>query len=150
MQTKNSKRIEEAEIRTTLDGWANALRSKDVDGVISHYVTDVVQFLLAPPLQYAGTDSLNKKGLEEWFSSFEGAIDYEIRDLKITTSDDVAYCHSINHMGGTKKGGEKTDIWLRQTTCLCKINGKWKITHEHESVPFYMDGSAKAAIDLKP
>jgi hypothetical protein len=24
------------------------------------------------------------------------------------------------------------------------------ITHEHESVPFYMDGSNKAAVDLTP
>ena len=26
----------------------------------------------------------------------------------------------------------------------------WKITHQHNSVPFMMDGSFKAAIDLKP
>ena len=38
----------------------------------------------------------------------------------------------------------------RQTTCLKKIDGAWKITHDHTSVPFYMDGSYKAAVDLKP
>jgi PhnB protein len=26
----------------------------------------------------------------------------------------------------------------------------WKIAHEHDSVPFYMDGSFKASIDLTP
>ncbi|WP_446719495.1 hypothetical protein [Inquilinus sp. OTU3971] len=26
----------------------------------------------------------------------------------------------------------------------------WVIVHEHESVPFYMDGSLRAAVDLKP
>jgi ketosteroid isomerase-like protein len=31
-----------------------------------------------------------------------------------------------------------------------KIDGKWAIAHEHSSVPFYMDGSYKAAVDLKP
>jgi ketosteroid isomerase-like protein len=46
--------------------------------------------------------------------------------------------------------GEKVDMWLRETLCFRKIDGKWKITHEHESVPFYMDGSFKAAVDLKP
>jgi hypothetical protein len=30
------------------------------------------------------------------------------------------------------------------------MGGKWAIVHEHVSVPFYMDGSYKAAIDLKP
>jgi hypothetical protein len=27
---------------------------------------------------------------------------------------------------------------------------RWMATHEHVSVPFYMDGSVKAAVDLKP
>jgi len=27
---------------------------------------------------------------------------------------------------------------------------RWLITHEHESVPFLMDGSFQAAIELKP
>jgi ketosteroid isomerase-like protein len=36
------------------------------------------------------------------------------------------------------------------TACYRKINGKWLIAHEHVSVPFYMDGSYKAAIDLRP
>jgi hypothetical protein len=33
---------------------------------------------------------------------------------------------------------------------LCKIGGEWRITHEHNSTPFYMDGSDKAALDLQP
>jgi ketosteroid isomerase-like protein len=36
------------------------------------------------------------------------------------------------------------------TACYRKIKGKWLITHEHVSVPFYMDGSYRAAVDLKP
>jgi PhnB protein len=42
------------------------------------------------------------------------------------------------------------DIWIRATVCLRRIEGEWKIAHEHTSVPFYMDGSARAAVDLKP
>jgi ketosteroid isomerase-like protein len=42
------------------------------------------------------------------------------------------------------------DLWFRATLGFRKIDGKWTITHEHSSVPFYMDGSFKAAIDLKP
>jgi ketosteroid isomerase-like protein len=36
------------------------------------------------------------------------------------------------------------------TLCFRKIDGEWRITHEHESVPFYMDGSVRAAVDLEP
>ena len=42
------------------------------------------------------------------------------------------------------------DLWFRATLGFRKIDGKCAITHEHSSVPFYMDGSFKAAIDLKP
>ena len=30
------------------------------------------------------------------------------------------------------------------------LAGTWKIAHEHTSVPFYMDGSFRAAVDLEP
>ena len=36
-------------------------------------------------------------------------------------------------------------MWLRQTLCFCMLDGQWQITHQHESVPFYMDGGYKAA-----
>ena len=45
--------------------------------------------------------------------------------------------------------GEETDVWVRATVGLRKIDGRWKIIHEHASVPFYMDGSYRAAVDLE-
>jgi ketosteroid isomerase-like protein len=50
----------------------------------------------------------------------------------------------------TTTDGQNVDLWFRATLGFRKIDGKWTITHEHSSVPFYMDGSFKAAIDLKP
>jgi PhnB protein len=41
-------------------------------------------------------------------------------------------------------------MWFRQTMGLGLTGGGWKILHEHESVPFHMDGSARAAIELTP
>jgi ketosteroid isomerase-like protein len=150
MTTANTKAIEEAQIRTLIDNWANAMRAKDADGVVSQYVADNVKFTLAPPLQYTRDNPFGKKGLEQWFSSFQGPIGYQIRDLNITTADDVAFCHSLNQMKLTTTDGTKVELWFRETLGFRKINGKWTITHEHSSVPFYMDGSFKAAVDLKP
>ena len=39
---------------------------------------------------------------------------------------------------------------MRATVCLHREGGAWRIVHEHESVPFYMDGSLRPAFDLKP
>jgi ketosteroid isomerase-like protein len=113
------------------------------------YAADNVKFIIAPPLQYTRDNPFGKKALEQWFSSFQGPIGYEIRDLNITIGDDVAFCHSLNRMRATTTGEEKVDLWFRESLGFRKIDGKWAITHEHSSVPFYMDGSYKA-VDLKP
>ena len=35
------------------------------------------------------------------------------------------------------------DLWFRATLGFRKIDGEWTITHEHSSVPFYMDAASK-------
>jgi PhnB protein len=72
------------------------------------------------------------------------------RDLEITAGDNVAYCTGLNRIGGAKTDGERPSIWVRVTACLRKLDGRWKVAHEHISTPFYMDGSLKAAVDLQP
>jgi uncharacterized protein (TIGR02246 family) len=137
----------EAQIHALIDDWARAIRAKDVDGVMSHYAADSVTFDLAPPLISAAA---NAKGLEAWFSTWRGPLGYEIRDLNIRAGDDAAFCHSLNRLSGTTTDGERAHVWFRQTLCFRKIGGEWRIAHQHESVPFYMDGSYRAAVDLKP
>lgn len=147
---KTVNKTDEKLLRELIGDLVQALRTKDSHRVLSHYAPDRVQFLLAPPLQYAGATAMDTNGLEEWFATFQGPLGYEVHNLNVTVSDDVAFGHSLNRMSGTKIDGEKVDVWVRWTVGLRKIGSEWKITHEHESVPFYMDGSYKAAIDLKP
>jgi PhnB protein len=137
----------QAEIRASIDDWANAIRAKDVNGVMAHYAADSVTFDLAPPLVSTRADA---KGLKVWFATWRGPIGYEIRDLHVTAGDDAAFCHSLARLSGTTVDGEKNDVWFRLTLGLRKVGGEWKIAHQHESVPFYMDGSYRAAVDLKP
>jgi len=61
----------------------------------------------------------------------------------------VAFTHSLNHLSGTQKG-KPVDTWFRETKGLRKEKGEWKIAHEHQSVPFAMDGSDLALLDLEP
>jgi uncharacterized protein (TIGR02246 family) len=147
MARENAEAVAGDQIRGLVDDWARALRAKDVDGVMAHYTADSVTFDLAPPLISTGADA---KGLQAWFSTWRGPLGYEIRDLNITAGDDVAFCHGLNRLSGTKTDGEKADVWFRLTLCLRRIGGEWRIAHQHESVPFYMDGSYRAAVDLRP
>ena len=145
--TKN--RTDETQIRDLINSWVTALRTKDVDTLMLHYEPDILLYDLAPPLLYRGAD-VYRKSWEEWFASVEGPVGYEIHNLSISTGDDIAFSTSLNRIGGTKTTGEQFEIWIRATVCYRKQGGKWFVAHEHLSVPFYMDGSFKAAIDLKP
>jgi len=141
----------EDQVIKVIDSAAQAVRDKDSDAAVALLAPEMVQFSLAPPLQHAGEAALAKAGLQEWFDTWDGPIGYEITEQTITMGDDVAFAHSLNHMTGTKKDGEKVDLWFRDTKGLRKFDRtEWKITHGHESVPFLMDGSFKAALDLKP
>jgi uncharacterized protein (TIGR02246 family) len=149
MTTKASRTADEEQIRQLIDSWRKALCAKDIDGLMSHYLPDVLLYDLAPPLVHRGAETY-RKSWEEWLPTFQGPVGYEIHDLSITTGDEVAFSTSLNRISGTRTNGEQTDIWMRATVCYLKNNTGWMVTHEHVSVPFYMDGSYKAAVDLKP
>ena len=147
MTTANSRAVDEAQIRALMDDRAKAVRAKDVNGAISSIAPDILSFDVVGPLQRFGSDALARA--EEWFSSFQGPIGYEIRDLNINVGDDVAFAHGLSHVSATKTGGGQLDMWWRTTLGFRKLDGKWMVTHEHNSVPFDVE-SGKASLDLKP
>jgi ketosteroid isomerase-like protein len=148
MPTENSKASNEAEIRELIENRIKAVRAKDIDAVMLNYAPGVLSFDVVNPLIYAGSDAVRKR-LVEWFSSFQGPIGHEIRDLSINAGDAVAFSHGLNRVNATKIDGEKLDMWWRATVCYRKIDGKWMITHEHASVPFDVK-TGKASLDLEP
>ena len=148
MTTEKSKATDEAQIRELMDDQAKAVHAKDIEGSMSNYAPDIVSFDIVNTLQKIGLDACRKR-LEEWFSSFQGPIDYEMRDLSISAGDTVAFCHSLNQVNGTKTDGEKIEMRWRATVCFRKIDGRWMVTHEHSSVPFDVE-TGKASLDLKP
>ena len=148
MAVEETKKNEEAEIKRVIEGGVEAVRARDIDGVMSIYAQEVVSFDIAPPLRYIGADAF-RKVWEAVFSSFQGPIDYEMHDLSITVGDDMAFGHSLNRISGTLNTGQKTDLWLRWTACFRKINGTWLIVHHQKSVPVDLE-TGKALLSLKP
>lgn len=147
----------EATIRQLMDDQTAAMRSRDADYLVSRYAAEAMTFDLAPPLQHGGDGSLRDAGPRRaWFATFDGPIDYEIRDLTVFGSDEFAVCRSLNRLSATPKGmTERFDLWFRSTVCWRRSNDAdqtsgWQIVHEHTSTPFYMDGSMRAAVDLRP
>ncbi|WP_031469104.1 YybH family protein [Sciscionella sediminilitoris] len=135
----------EQEIRTIMDERFAALSAQDAEAVLALGIADPVQYTLAPPL----TTPNEIEGFREWLTNW-AELSYETRDLEITAGEEVAFCHALVRMSGRKHGQDPFGMWFRQTTGFRKIDGSWKITHEHESVPFAMDGSFLACVDLEP
>ena len=118
----------------------------DADAIVDAYAPDAVIYDLAPPLARRGIDRGN---LAAWLAGWDGPIRIDTNDVSLTVDGSLAFASGLNRMRG-RQGGQEQDLWYRATVCLRKTNGRWYIVHDHTSVPFYMDGSYRAAIDLKP
>jgi ketosteroid isomerase-like protein len=139
---------DEAAIRALIDERIAALRDKDGARAVAVLADDLVAFELAPPL--VAQRATDARAAQAWLDGFEGPVETEVRDLVIHVGGDVAFAHSLNRLRATRKGGGRVDFWMRSTLAFRRADGAWKIVHGHTSVPFLMDGSFKAAMDLQP
>jgi PhnB protein len=143
----NKDADDQAAIRAIFGDRTNALFGKVADLAVKHFAADAVSYDLDPPLQHLGPD---KGALQAWFDTWDGPIGWAMGDLAVDVGGDIAIARGLGHMTGTKTSGEKVDLWTRVTIGFVRRGAEWKITHQHNSVPFRMDGSFKAAVDLKP
>lgn len=141
---------DEAAIRAVIEERAAAIRDKDAERAVATLAPEIVAFELAPPLALEPKQASDESALAAWLSSWEGPVEIEIRDLHVAASGDVGWSRSLNRLHGRLKGGREIDMWMRSTLGFRKVGGAWKIAHGHSSVPFHMDGSYRAAIDLSP
>jgi PhnB protein len=134
----------EAQIRSVVDSWARAIRAKDAAGVVAHWTPDLVQFDLAPPLRTVGDDP---QGLKDWFASWRDQIGFAITELRVTASEDVAFCHALVHLTGSRTDGSESDVWFRDTLGLRKAGGVWKIATATNPCPCtWMEASERPSI----
>ena len=138
----------EAEIRKLMDDWLKAVRSQDLDAIMSCYAPDILSFDAIVALQFKGIDGY-RKHWEACFSMCPGPMVFEVHDLNVTADRSVGFSHALCRCGATDASGEEKTSWMRMTACYRRIDGRWKIVHEHFSAPFDVE-SGKALFDLKP
>jgi ketosteroid isomerase-like protein len=146
MTTKTDK----AAIVAVMEDVRKAHQEKSGAAIVANYIKDAVIFDLSPPLlSPLGT---NATAVQGWLDGWDGPVDLAPRDMEITISGDTAFAHGFFELSGHPKaaGGQKINLWMRATLCFARSGDGWRIVHEHTSVPFYMDGSFRAALDLKP
>lgn len=151
-QTAQTTSSVEDEVLALIDAVRAAHAARDAQAILACYDSSAVRYTLAPPLQQdEGTDYGDAAGLQKWLATFDGPVQLEHRDLRVTASVDLALVHALTRMTATPAGAPKSfSFWYRCTVALSRIDGEWRIVHQHDSTPFHMDGSFRAAVDLQP
>ena len=147
MTLETEKATNEAQIRALMEDWADAVRSKDIDRLLSHYALDMVAFDAWGPLRVDLPTM--RTHWEQCFAGHDGPVGLEHHEVQITAGDDVAFVHCLICMHGKLRDGNEHTFWGRGTICFKKIDGRWLVTHEHASAPFD-PMSGEACMNLEP
>lgn len=87
--------------------------------------------------------------MQAWLDGWDAPVEVTTHGLEVDADGDLAVAHGLQHTR-TARNGEDAAWWCRVTYVFARTPAGWRITHAHSSVPFYMDGSDRAAIDLEP
>ena len=142
----------QADVRAVLTEYVAAHAARDADRILAVFTDDAVRYTLAPPLaQTPDTAYGNAEGLTAWLATFDGPVVLQHRDPVVTVGEDLALAHTLTSMTATPAGAPHPfTFWFRSTFGLRRTAASWRIVHQHDSTPFHMDGSFRAATDLQP
>ncbi len=138
----------ETEIRALIESWQQAVMLKDIDKIVSYYADDITSFDAVTALQFKGKAAY-RAHWEACMKVCPGPGIFEFHQLHVVPAADIAFAHWLAHCGGTDEKGETKACWMRVTAGYQRINGQWRVVHEHWSAPFDMM-SGTVLFDLQP
>lgn len=138
------------QIAKALNDGCKAVVAKDIDGMIAPFKKSdtLVMFDFGTP-RSRGWDQLRAAN-EEFVKEAATDTFCIYREIHpVILSPDAAYSWAIMSAGGTMKDGNKVDITIRSTDIWRKIDGAWRIVHEHNSFPVDMK-TGNADMESRP
>ena len=131
-QTPSSN--DEKAIEALIQKWAKAVREQNKPGIREDHDSDMLMFDVPPPLYSRGLDAY----MATWdlfFSCSEKPVAFDFHDVKVTAGNDVAFATAIGRCASIDPTGKREELEFRLTMGLRKIDGQWRIMHEHHSLP---------------
>lgn len=139
---------DETAIRALIAKWSRALEAKDAAALVEDYLPDALLYDAIPPYRTQGPDAI-KALWEQCFPYFPEKFRSEHKDLTIDVSGDLAFVHGLHHLA-TETDHPCGASWMRVTSCYRRVDGQWRVAHEHVSIPFDpMSGKASYIQDGK-
>jgi uncharacterized protein (TIGR02246 family) len=125
----------EGEIRRLDAELTAAARERDFDRAMACYAPDVEVFHPVSGLEQRGVEAL-RKAEEWWWATLAGPVQREVLDFRVRVDESIAFSHALVRMRATLTSGESLDTTARVTTGYRAAGDKWRIVHQHTSVPF--------------
>jgi|SRR3984957_15419980 uncharacterized protein (TIGR02246 family) len=125
---------DEAEIHALIERWARAVREEDRPTIRGDHDPDMLMFDVPPPLVSRGLDAY----MVTWdlfFSCAERPVAFDFHDVKVTCGADVAFATALGKCTSVDPDGKREPLEFRLTMGLKKIGGRWRVMHEHHSLP---------------
>ncbi|TVO58601.1 YybH family protein [Denitromonas halophila] len=147
MTTQNDP-ADEAAVREMFAACREAVAARDVKRLMGYYTASLVAFDAIGPLQFTDRAAYDT----HWRSCLEmcaGQMVFDMQDLSLTLGEDVGFGHYLVYCGATDPEGKTQAGWMRCSIGLRKVDGQWRIAHEHFSVPFEPE-TCKAQFELTP
>ncbi len=130
-----ARNANEAQIRKLIEGWAKAVRAKDLAGILANHTDDVLMFDVPPPVAVRGLSAYRDTWAPFFQALTEGKAAFGIAELHITAGDTVAFATALLRCGSAVELAKDDTARLRLTIGLRKVDGAWKTAHEHHSFP---------------
>jgi ketosteroid isomerase-like protein len=125
---------DELEIFGLIERWAKAVRGEDRTTIREDHDPGILMFDVPPPFQSRGLDAYMATW-ETFFAFVEKPVVFDFRDVEITAGDDVAFATAIGNCVNIDAQGRREPLQFRLTMGLRKIGGRWRVMHEHHSLP---------------
>jgi ketosteroid isomerase-like protein len=72
---------------------------------------------------------------ELFFSQPDRAASFGLRDVKVTAGNDVGFATASGRCVDIAPAGKRGELEFRLTMGFRKSDGRWRIVHEHHSLP---------------
>jgi uncharacterized protein (TIGR02246 family) len=125
---------DEAEIRELIERWAKAVREENRSAIQADHDPGILMFDVPPPFLSRGLDEYMATW-ETFFASSEKPVGFAFHDVEVTCGQDVAFATAIGQCVNIETKGNREPLEFRLTMGLRKIDGRWRVMHEHHSLP---------------
>lgn len=131
-----------AEIKERMMGKGVAYHNRNLEEVMDRYAKNesITIFDLPPPLQYFGYQAVWDL-IKEFIDGVDGPLRCDYSLLNTEARGDLGVSYGLVEINNVLKSGEQLKVTIRMTDIWHKIDGKWVVIHEHNSLPLSVERS---------